>query len=70
MQNYLTIFINGDPFNCEPTMSLFDILIYLGVDINQVIVEYNNNIIDKIEFNILYFNQHDSIEIISIVGGG
>lgn len=70
MQNYLTIFINGNPFNCLSSMSLFDILNYLDIDINLVIIEYNYSILDKQNFNSLYFKNNDSIEVISIVGGG
>ena len=70
MKNYLTIFVNGDPFSCESSMSLSDLLIYFSVQINNVVVEYNNNIIDSSEFDKLYFNHNDSIELISVVGGG
>nr|YP_010618976.1 thiamin biosynthesis protein S [Deltalsia parasitica]WAX02989.1 thiamin biosynthesis protein S [Deltalsia parasitica] len=70
MNNYFTIFINGDPFNCDSSMSLFDILRYLDIDVNNVIIEYNNDIINKIQFNSLLFKPKDSIEIITIVGGG
>nr|YP_009122312.1 thiamine biosynthesis protein S [Vertebrata lanosa]AJH66070.1 thiamine biosynthesis protein S [Vertebrata lanosa] len=70
MQNYLTIFINGDPFNCHDSMSLSDILYYLNIDVNVVIIEYNHTIIDKDNFSTLYFDNDDSIEVISIVGGG
>ena len=68
--NYLTIFINGDPFNCESSMSLSDILEYLNVDINSVVIQYNNEIIDKSRFDSLNFNNNDCIEVITIVGGG
>lgn len=70
METYLTIFVNGDPFSCESSMSLFDLLIYFSVEINNVVVEHNNNIIDRSQFDKLYFNHNDCIELISIVGGG
>nr|YP_010619751.1 thiamin biosynthesis protein S [Tayloriella tenebrosa]WAX03764.1 thiamin biosynthesis protein S [Tayloriella tenebrosa] len=70
MKHYFTIFINGDPFNCDFSMSLSDILRYLDIDVNNVIIEYNNDIINKIQFNSLFFKPQDSIEIITIVGGG
>nr|YP_009394435.1 thiamin biosynthesis protein S [Leptosiphonia brodiei]ARW62997.1 thiamin biosynthesis protein S [Leptosiphonia brodiei] len=70
MQNYLTIFINGSPFNCDSSMSLNDILNYLDININLVIIEYNHSIVEKQNFNSLYFRNNDSIEVISIVGGG
>nr|YP_010619945.1 thiamin biosynthesis protein S [Symphyocladia marchantioides]WAX03958.1 thiamin biosynthesis protein S [Symphyocladia marchantioides] len=70
MKNYFTIFINGDPFNCHCSMSLSHILQYLDININNVIIEYNNDIVNKMQFNSLLFKPRDSIEIITIVGGG
>ena len=70
MQNYLTIFINGEPFNCDSGMSLHDILIYLRININLVIIEYNYSILKKQDFSNLYVKDNDTIEVISIVGGG
>lgn len=70
MQNYLTVFINGDPFNCQKSMSLLDILHYLNFDVNSVIVEYNYVIVYEEQFKNLYLNHNDSVEVISIVGGG
>nr|YP_010850915.1 thiamine biosynthesis protein S [Lophurella mutabilis]WGH13657.1 thiamine biosynthesis protein S [Lophurella mutabilis] len=70
MKHYFTILINGDPFNCHNSMSLFDILTYLDIDINNIVVEYNNDILDKTQFSSLSFKPNDCLEIISIVGGG
>nr|YP_010619556.1 thiamin biosynthesis protein S [Xiphosiphonia pinnulata]WAX03569.1 thiamin biosynthesis protein S [Xiphosiphonia pinnulata] len=70
MKNYFTIFINGDPFNCDSSMSLSDILRYLDIDVSNVIIEYNSDIVNQIQFNSLLFKPKDSIEIITIVGGG
>nr|ARW68802.1 thiamin biosynthesis protein S [Palisada sp.] len=70
MQNYLTIFINGDPFHCDSSMSLTDILLYLNVNLDSVLVEYKSQILDKKRFDCLFFHPNDSIEIITIVGGG
>nr|YP_009400012.1 thiamin biosynthesis protein S [Tolypiocladia glomerulata]ARW69831.1 thiamin biosynthesis protein S [Tolypiocladia glomerulata] len=70
MKNYFTIFVNGDPFNCDCSMSLCDILNYLDIDIESVIVEYNNSIFNKDNFSHLYFKNNDEIQVISIVGGG
>nr|YP_010951627.1 Sulfur carrier protein ThiS [Laurencia catarinensis]WMP12566.1 Sulfur carrier protein ThiS [Laurencia catarinensis] len=70
MNNYLTIFINGDPFHCDSSMSLKDILLYLDINLDHVVVEYKSQIIDKKRFNTLFFRSNDSIELITIVGGG
>lgn len=70
MQDYLTIFINGEPFHCNSDMSLTNILLYLGINSDNIVVEHNQQIINKSKFNHLFFKNNDSIEIITIVGGG
>ena len=62
--------INGEPFHCDSTMSLIDILSYLSINIDNVVIEYNQRIIHKQQFNSLFFKNDDYIEIITIVGGG
>nr|YP_009398564.1 thiamin biosynthesis protein S [Lophocladia kuetzingii]ARW67750.1 thiamin biosynthesis protein S [Lophocladia kuetzingii] len=70
MENYLTIFVNGEPFNCECSMSLLHILLYLNFNISSVIVEYNDCILDKTELDSIYLKNYDHIEVITVVGGG
>nr|QCI06578.1 Thiamin biosynthesis protein S [Erythroglossum lusitanicum] len=70
MKNYLTIFINGDPFNCDYSMSLRDILLYLNFNINSVIIEYNKEIVTSSRFEDILLKTNDSLEVITIVGGG
>nr|YP_009397115.1 thiamin biosynthesis protein S [Spyridia filamentosa]ARW66301.1 thiamin biosynthesis protein S [Spyridia filamentosa] len=68
---YSTIFVNGQPFNCFNNMSLKDILLYLDFNIDAVIIEYNKSqILRPNSFDSFYLNNNDSLEIITIVGGG
>lgn len=67
---YNTILINGEPFNCLQSMSLYDLLIYLDFDIDRVIVEYNSKVISNYQFNDISIHNHDKLEVITIVGGG
>jgi sulfur carrier protein len=67
---YLTLEINGQPFNCLNSMSLQDIMIYLNIDVRQVLVEYNNEILDHQDLSHTLVQQNDKLEIITIVGGG
>ena len=67
---YSTIVINGEPFNCLHSMSLYDVLIYLDFDIDRVIVEYNSRVIANGLFHKITMNNHDKLEVITIVGGG
>nr|ARW64246.1 thiamin biosynthesis protein S [Chondria sp. (in: red algae)] len=70
MQDYLTIFINGEPFHCDPKMSFISVLSYLNFDIDNVVIEYNRQILDRHKLKSLCLVNNDSFEIITIVGGG
>lgn len=70
MENYITIYVNGEPLNCECQMLLKDLLLYLELNLNSVIIEYNKKIITLSQYSNIYLNTNDSIEIITIVGGG
>ena len=65
-----SVIVNGSPLNCYSVMSLKDILIYLNFNIDTVIVEYNQEIVNCSQFDQIYVNQNDCIEVITIVGGG
>ena len=69
-ENYFIVFVNGEPFNCSKYMSIKDLLLYLNFNLNNVIVEYNKKIINSNDFNYLFLQLNDSIEVITIVGGG
>ena len=66
---YHTVFVNGEAFNCLGSMSLRDLLIYLDFDVSRVVVEYNSKIIMNCHLNNIFINNHDKLEVITIVGG-
>lgn len=70
MNNYITIFVNGQPFNCKCSMSLKDLLLYLNFDLNLIIVEYNKDVINQFDYDKLLLSMNDYIEVITVVGGG
>lgn len=67
---YFKVLINGNPFNCYSSMSVQDILLYLQVDLQKVIVEYNKKVINYLQFDQIFLKEGDKLEIITIVGGG
>lgn len=67
---YYPVYINGEVFNYYPFMSLKDILLYLNFNLNLVIIEYNKEIIDQEQLQDIYLNINDSLEVITITGGG
>lgn len=70
MENYKIVFINGQAFNCDINMSLKDMLIYLDFNINNIIVEYNKEILVNSSFHEIFLQNNDKVEVITIVGGG
>ena len=66
----IVVYINGEPFACSASTKLFDILIYLDFNIDLVAVEYNAKIIPKFAVSTILLKDHDTIEVVTIVGGG
>ena len=69
-KNYITVFINGEPFNCNKLMSLKDLLLYLNFNLRITIVEYNKEILPSDSYHNYSLKMNDSIEVITVVGGG
>lgn len=70
LTNYISIKLNGQPFNCASSLSLKDLLAYLAHDVDLVIVEYNSEIVQVKDFSSISVMPGDKIEILTIVGGG
>lgn len=70
LTNYISLYLNGQPLNCAPNLSLKSFLSYMGFDINSVIVEYNGKIIHMAIFDTVFIVSGDRIEVLTIVGGG
>lgn len=70
MEDYITVYINGEPFNCESDMSLKSLLLYLGFNLKTTIVEYNSKIVIFSQYSDIFLHTNDLIEVITIVGGG
>lgn len=70
MNNYITIQINGEPFNCVATMSLPDLMTYLNIDIQQNLLEHNGKIVHLGQLDQVCLQNYDTLEVITIAGGG
>lgn len=68
--NYITIQLNGEPFNCLPSMSLKDVLDYLDINLNSVTIEYNCEIVNYHYYSQTFLKDGDKLEVLTIVGGG
>ena len=67
---YFKVLINGEPFNCDASMSIRDVLVYLNIDVHTVIIEYNTKVVNYLQFDQILMQEGDILEIITIVGGG
>ena len=70
VKNYIFIYVNGKPFNCSKNFSLKDLLLYLDINLNSNLVEYNGEIVQNPLSGEFILRQDDKIEVVTIVGGG
>ncbi len=62
--------INGKPHELSGPMSLLELIRGKNLDPEKIVIEHNNQIIDRQNLGQITVNQNDSIEIVSFVGGG
>jgi len=70
MNSNKTFFLNGHRFLITKDLTLNQVLEYFGYQNFLFIIEYNNLICNKNKWDGTKINSNDTIEIISIVGGG
>lgn len=63
-------FFNGHKYITFYKFNLLQLVNYFEYDSSLLVVEYNQLICDKINWNKILIQNNDRIEIISIVGGG
>ena len=70
MSKSKNFFLNGDPYYIEGEVTLLQLITYFNYNTSLLVLEYNNSICNKKNWNKLYLNDNDKIEIVTIVGGG
>lgn len=63
-------FVNGHEFYTDVDITLFDLIYYFNYTTSLFVLEYNNLICEKIQWNTIFIENKDKIEIVTIVGGG
>jgi thiamine biosynthesis protein ThiS len=63
-------FLNGQQYFTESKITLLDLITYFNYKSSLFVIEYNNSICNKKKWNQIQIKNNDSIEIVSIVGGG
>ena len=63
-------FVNGHEFYTEINITLLDLISYFNYATSLFVLEYNNSICDKTQWEKIFITNNDKIEIVTIVGGG
>jgi sulfur carrier protein len=66
----MKVLVNGQQWEFSGEMNILQLLHELGMIVDRVAVEVNQQILDKKEFNTHFLKNNDRIEVISFVGGG
>jgi sulfur carrier protein len=66
----ITLQVNGESHTCSPQIQLPQLLEQLGLNPRLVAVEYNGEILHRQFWSQTQMQDGDTIEIVTIVGGG
>ena len=70
MTNTKQVYLNGQKYLITNNLTLQKFLDYFNYQNNIFVIEYNQIICNKVEWKNCIINQNDTIEVITIVGGG
>jgi sulfur carrier protein len=70
MQTIKTFFLNGQEYSSKDKFTLLDLLHYFNYNLTTLVLERNNFICSKQNWNNILVENDDRIEIVTIVGGG
>ena len=62
--------LNGQQYSIKQKINLSDLIDYFNYDKSLLVLEYNNVISNKKNWENIYIKHQDKIEIVTIVGGG
>ena len=62
--------INGSMYLFNSSFTILELMDYLGFNKNVIVIDYNGVIIQKSLWEKTYIQTNDSLEILSIAGGG
>ncbi len=66
----ITITLNGEPKDLDKAMTVRKLIEHLAIEPQAMAVEVNKKIIRKDEFDTIYVDNGDRVEIVTFVGGG
>jgi thiamine biosynthesis protein ThiS len=70
MSKIKNFFLNGEQYYIKEQISLLELITYFNYNSSLLVLEYNNSICNKKNWNNIIIKNNDKIEIVTIVGGG
>ena len=64
------IFINGKKFLLSQPCSISELLSFLVLEESLLLIEYNSLILPRVFWPTTYFSDFDTLEFVTVVGGG
>ncbi len=66
----MKVTVNGKPEDIQPGVSIASFLGQRGINPQMVIVEYNYELPSREEWDRIFFQENDNLEVIKMIGGG
>lgn len=63
-------FLNGEKYHTNDKITLLELVNYFDYNSYLLVLEYNNSICNKKNWEKIHIHNNDKIEIVTIVGGG
>ena len=63
-------FLNGEKYYSKQDLTISKLIEYFNYNTSLLVLEYNNLICNKKNWNNIVITENDKIEIVTIVGGG
>lgn len=70
MSKVKNFFLNGEEYYTQHNITLFELITYFNYNTSLLVLEYNNLICNKKDWNNIFIANNDKIEVVTIVGGG
>jgi sulfur carrier protein len=62
--------LNGQKYVTDYNLTLLEVVKYFNYNTSLLVLEYNNLICKRKNWDKIFIQNHDKIEIVTIVGGG
>lgn len=70
MSKFNNFFLNGEQYSINYNITLLQLISYFNYNSSLLVLEYNNLICNRKNWDKIYIKNNDKIEIVTIVGGG